>query len=253
MARDLLRGKAALVTGASSGIGRGIAEALAEAGADVAVAGRDAVRCREAAAAVEAKGRRGVAVTGDLRSVAETRALVDRAAGLLGRLDILVNCAGVFETRPIEEADEAFWDRVLETNLKGAYFAVQAAFPHFRRAGGGKVINVGSVAGEVGFPGATVYCASKAGLMGLTRAMALELAPEGINVNCVSPHNIVTPMNQHFFERNPEYREAQLRDSPAGRLGRVSDVTPAVVYLASEEADYVHGQTLFLDGGWLTK
>lgn len=248
-----LDGLVAIVTGGGSGIGLGIVEGLAREGADVAVVGRRRKPLQHAQASIAALGRRSLAMEADLLDVRQIEEIPTRVADVLGGVDILVNCAGIFRQESIGNSDPKFFDVVLNTNLRAPYLLTRACVPYFRSRSRGKVVNIGSIAGEVGFPLSSVYCASKAGLAGLTRAMALELAPEAINVNCVSPHNVVTSMNKQLLEDNPTYREAQLDRSPLGRLGKVEDVVPAVLYLASRDSDYVNGITIFVDGGWLTQ
>ena len=243
--------RSALVTGASSGIGRAIALALASAGYAVALVARDTSRLAEVITEIEATGGRCESFEADLTDTSRLRPLADSAAAALGRLDVVVNAAGVFYRATLAEANNAAFDNCMAVNVRAPYFLTQACVPHLAATGKGKVVNIGSIAGEVGFPEASAYCASKAALVGMTKALAYELAPL-INVNCVSPHNIVTPMNEVALTRDAAYREAQLRDSPIGRLGSVNDVSPAVLYLASDAADYVTGITLFVDGGWLT-
>jgi 2-deoxy-D-gluconate 3-dehydrogenase len=245
-------GKVALVTGAGSGLGQAIAVALAQAGADVALSelpGRD-----EAAAqtvrAIEAAGRRAAAWPLDVTHLPTITEIVDRVHAHFGRIDVLVNNAGINVPRLALDVTEEDWDRVLDVNLKGAFFVAQAVA---RKAlvpqGGGKIINVASQNGVIGFHHRAAYCSSKAGLVNLTRVLALEWARYRINVNAIGPTFIETPLTRPMFE-DPAFREEVLSRIPLGRIGRPEDVAGAAVYLASPAADLVTGHTLLVDGGW---
>lgn len=245
-----LEGKIALVTGSSQGIGEGIAIRLAEEGADVVInyhshpEGAD-----ETVAKVEKTGRRGFAIQADLSQVNEVRRLIDESIAHFGRLDLLINNAGIEKNAPFLEVTESDYDRVLAVNLKGVFFATQFFVAHLRdgkRAG--KVINISSVHEEMAFPHFASYCASKGGLRMLTRTLALELAPLGITINNVAPGAIQTPINTALLGNQPKL-EALLHNIPLGRLGQPADVASAVVYLASRDGDYVTGSTLIVDGG----
>lgn len=243
-----LEGRKALVTGASRGIGQALAEALAGAGADVAVTARDAAALNDTAAAIEALGRRAVAVAQDVRDVAASRAAVDAAADRLGGLDILVNNAGYEQVSPSLDLDEAVWDRVVDTNLKGAFFVAQAAAK--RMTAGGSIINLASLTSYVGVPTAVPYGSSKAGILGMTHALAAEWAGRGIRVNAIAPGYFRTAMTDVFY-RDEAWATSMLGKIPLGRFGDLGDLAGAVIFLASGASAYVTGQSIPVDGGYL--
>jgi NAD(P)-dependent dehydrogenase (short-subunit alcohol dehydrogenase family) len=240
-----LDGKVALVTGASRGLGAGIADALKEAGATVVGTSREQGSAEQVAERLDS-----VPIAMDVSDVASVRAGVDHVASELGRLDILVNNAGLNIPQGIFDVDEASWDAVVDTNLKGTFFATQAAARHMAdRSEGGRIINVASQAGVVGIEERSAYGASKGGTVLLTKVLAIELAQHGINVNAVAPTFIATELTRGTFE-NPAWRERILSRIPLGRVGEVEDVAAATVYLASPAAAMVTGHTLLVDGGW---
>jgi glucose 1-dehydrogenase len=245
-----LSGKNALVTGSSRGIGRGIAERFAREGASVAINYVGSAQAAEQArAAVEAAGARAVILPANVGSAADVQRLVQAAAEALGPLDILVNNAGVEAHAPFWEVTEADYDRVLDVNLKGAFFAAQAMTRHLqatRRPG--RIINISSVHEELPFPNFAAYCASKGGLRMLTRNLAVELGPLGITVNNIAPGAIETPINTALLN-DPVKLASLQRQIPLGRLGQPEDVAGLAVFLASDEAAYVTGATFFVDGG----
>jgi NAD(P)-dependent dehydrogenase (short-subunit alcohol dehydrogenase family) len=245
-----LSGRVALVTGGSRGIGQAIAEALGRAGASVAITGRSR-------SALEAT-REKLAAIGDVLavehdvSVAEhcKRAVAETFAHF-GRIDILVNNAGIEEVRPSLEVDEALWDRIVDTNLKGAFFCAQAAAAQMSRdQRPGAIINLCSLTSEVGVPGAAPYGSSKSGLLGLTRALATEWAPLGIRVNAIAPGYFQTALTEVFY-KNEDWRKSMLTKIPQGRFGTMADLGGAAVFLASDAAAYVTGQCITIDGGYL--
>jgi NAD(P)-dependent dehydrogenase (short-subunit alcohol dehydrogenase family) len=246
-----LEGRKALVTGASRGIGRAVAEALAGAGADVAVTARDKATLSETVAAIEALGRRAIPLAQDVRDVAASRAAVDRAAEGLGGLDILVNNAGHEEVTPSLDVEEAVWDRVVDTNLKGAFFVAQAAARRMRADGhGGAIVNLASLTSYVGVPTAAPYGASKAGIVGMTHALSTEWASLGIRVNAIAPGYFRTAMTETFY-RDEAWQTAMLGKIPLGRFGALGDLAGAVIFLASDASAYVTGQCIPVDGGYL--
>ena len=244
-----LEGRKALVTGASRGIGEALAVGLARFGADVALAGRDMGRLDRCAEAVAAAGRRAVPVEIDVRSVPSVRAGIARAADRLGGLDILINNAGMEQVCPSLEVEEELWDRILATNLKGAFFAAQAA-ARLMRERGGTIVNVCSLTSAVGVPTAVPYGASKSGLLGMTRALAAEWAPLGIRVNGIGPGYFRTELTEAFYA-DAGWARAMLAKIPAARFGDLRDLVGATVFLCSDAARYITGQILYIDGGYL--
>jgi NAD(P)-dependent dehydrogenase (short-subunit alcohol dehydrogenase family) len=239
-----LPGQVALVTGASRGIGRGIALACAREGADVAVNGRDPAAVAEVVALVRAQGRRAMGVVQDVAEVAGVRSMVDHVAAELGRLDLLVNNAGLYQVRPILEIEEADWDRILATNLRGAFFCAQAAARLMVRQGFGTIVNVASDATwSGGMNPCAHYCASKAGMASFTRSFAKELAPQGIRVNAVAPGMIATDMGEDAAKVMANLK------IPLGRLGTPDDVADVVLFLASDSARYMTGTILNVTAG----
>jgi NAD(P)-dependent dehydrogenase (short-subunit alcohol dehydrogenase family) len=245
-----LAGRTALVTGAAGGLGGAISLGLARAGASLALHDRAAGPQLDAIVAdAQSVGAAGVhALAADLRDAAQVTAMVDEGARLMGGLDVLVNCAGVMPLVPALELTEQVWDETIETNLKGPFVAAQAAARIMAAAGGGRIVNVTSTRQEQAAPGSAAYCASKAGLWMLTRVLALELAPLGIRVNAVAPGTIETPLNSERLS-DPAVRAERVERIPAGRIGRPEDVVSAVLLLASDDADFITGASLMIDGG----
>lgn len=245
-----LTGKRALVTGANTGIGQAIAVALAEAGADVALAGRSAPD--DTLALIAAQGRKAVDLRADLSSTAPIKALVDKAVVALGGLDILVNNAGIIRRDDLLDFTEADWDAVIDTNLKSLFFLSQAAARVMAAQGHGKIINIASLLSFQGGIRVPSYAAAKSGVAGLTRAMANEIAPKGVQVNAIAPGYIAT--NNTAALQADETRNRQIMERiPAGRWGAPEDIAGAAVFLASPASDYVTGHILAVDGGWLAR
>lgn len=244
-----LDGRRALVTGASRGFGRHIALALVEAGAEVAVLARDSDALAEVVAEAADLGGTAHAVVADVCDTAGLPGVVDEIVGHLGGLDLLVNNAGTNVQQTALEVTEEAWDAVVGLNLKAAFFTAQAAGRWMVAHGGGRIVNISSQMAEVGFYKRSAYCASKGGLVQLSKVLALEWAPHGVRVNCVGPTFVDSPLARKMFE-DPEIAEQVLERIPIGRLGRMSEVAAAVVYLASEGADLVTGHHLVVDGGW---
>ena len=245
-----LTGRRALVTGANTGIGQAIAVALAEAGADVAVAGRS--EPTETLAMISAAGRTAVNIRADLSSIEPVGRVVDEAVESLGGLDILVNNAGIIRRDDLLEFSEADWDAVMDTNLKSLFFLSQAAARVMVPQGHGKIINIASLLTFQGGIRVPSYAAAKSGVGGVTKAMANELAPSGVQVNAIAPGYIAT--NNTAALQADETRNRQILERiPTGRWGRPEDIAGAALFLASSASDYVTGHVLAVDGGWLAR
>lgn len=244
-----LDGKIAVITGASRGLGKAMALALGEAGASLAMVSRDAVALEQAVAEVRARGAEAEGFPADVSQEDEVSALRERVIARFGKVHILINNAGINIRKPVTEFTLEEWRRVLDTNLTGAFLMVRAFLPHMRGHGYGRIINVTSTLSHVGLPLRTAYASSKAGLLGFTRALALELAPEGITVVGISPGPFATEINRPLLEDPAVSREFIAR-VPLGRWGRVEEVGRLAVYLCSEEAAYITGSDILIDGGW---
>ncbi len=245
-----LDGRKALVTGASRGIGQALAVGLAEAGADVAITARCAESLAVTQATIEGTGRRAVPIAMDVRDVEAVRDGVALAAAKLGGLDLVVANAGMEEVRPSLEVDEALWDRIVDTNLKGAFFTAQAAARIMADGKGGSIVTLCSLTSEKGVPTAVPYGSAKAGLVGMTRALAAEWAPRGIRVNGIGPGYFRTALTEVFY-RDEDWCARMQAKIPLGRFGRLEDLVGAAVFLSSPAAAYVTGQVLYVDGGIL--
>ncbi len=246
-----LSGKTALVTGASKGIGRGIAKRLAELGCDLAVHfNSDAHGAEEVADFVQEKGRKATVVQANVGKADQVRRMFDEVFGCHDRLDVLVNNAGMQVWAPLLELSEQDWDRVIDTNLKGCFLCTQIAARHMKDSGGGRIVNIGSGCNKVAFPNLVSYTASKGGMEQLTKVAAAELGPYGITVNCVAPGAILIERTER---EAGDYAGVWSRLTPMGRVGYPSDVAEAVAFLCTDAAEFVSGQTLMVDGGIFTR
>lgn len=243
-----LQGKVAVVTGAAQGIGRAIAEALARDGADVAVADLDAGRSQETVAAVEKLGRRALNVKVNVAEWDDAKAMADRVVKEWGKIDILVNNAGITRDGLLLRMKEEDWNLVLQVNLNGTFHCTKAVLQSMTKQRYGRIINIASIVGVMGNVGQANYAASKAAVIGFTRTVAREYASRAVTVNAVAPGFIDTAMTQGL---SPDVKEALQKQIPLGRLGQPEDIAAAVRFLASDEAAYLTGQVLHVNGGML--
>jgi glucose 1-dehydrogenase len=245
-----LDGKVVAVTGGDQGIGRAIVERLANDGADVALCYRsNKAGADEVTAIVQKIGRKAAAIQCDVAKISDGQRFISEAVSQLGRIDVLVNNAGIEKRASFWDVTEQDYDLVLDVNLKGPFFVTQAFVKHRMQAkAGGKVINVSSVHEELPFPHFTSYCASKGGIKMMTRNLSIELAPLGITINSIAPGAIETPINKTLMN-DPEKLKSLLENIPLNRLGTAEDVAGIAAFLASSDADYVTGATYFVDGG----
>jgi len=247
-ANGSLKEMSVVVTGASSGIGAAIALAMAEEGALLTLVARDEHRLGGVEQEIANLGTRVTSVAVDITTDKAPRTIVDSAIQAFGSLDVLVHNAGIFEPVPFEEATLESVDRQYAVNVRAPFAITQAALPHLRP--GSSVIVITSLAAKVGFPQSTAYCATKGAAELFVRSLAVELAPRGIRVNAVAPGNVRTSMNAERYAEEPDYVQALVDRTPAGRIGVPDEIAPAVLFLASDAARFVYGATLAVDGGW---
>ena len=245
-----LKGRVALVTGGNGGIGLGMARGLAEAGAAIAIAGRNTAKSEAAAAELAKIGVTAIVVSGDVADEAQCRKLVEDTMARLGRLDILVNNAGINIRKPAQELSTAEWKQVIDTNLTSAFVCSQAAYPAMQQAGGGKIINIGSMLSIFGAGFAPAYGASKGGIVQLTKALASGWAKDNIQVNAVLPGWIDTDLTRGAREQIKGLNAMVLMRTPAGRWGVPADLAGIAVFLASRASDFVTGTAIPVDGGY---
>jgi NAD(P)-dependent dehydrogenase (short-subunit alcohol dehydrogenase family) len=245
-----LDGRVAVITGGSKGLGRAIGEALAAAGARLCLVSRNAGEAQATAAEISARaGQPAIGLACDVSVSEQVDAMTRHALETFGQIDILVNSAGVNVRNPIHEFSDADWQTVLGTNLTGTFYCCRAVGRHMQERGYGRVINLGSILSFISIPHRVAYAASKAGVLGLTRTLALEWAMHGITVNAICPGPFATEMNLPLIQ-NPEVQQTFTSRIPVGRWGEVNEVGAAALYLASDEAAFVTGTTLTIDGGW---
>jgi len=245
-----LDGKVALVTGGSKGLGLTMATALAEAGADVALSGRTIATCNESAKAItSATGRRARGFAADVTSAPDIERLVKEVESSLGPIDILINNAGVNIRGTVDQLNEADWDSVVNTNLKGPFLVARAVGPGKVKRGWGRVVNLGSILGSVALPGRAPYASSKAGVINLTRVMALEWAGTGVTANAICPGPFATEMNLPLLNDPVKYQEF-VKKIPMGRWGELDEIAGAAVFLSSPGSSFITGSALYVDGGW---
>jgi NAD(P)-dependent dehydrogenase (short-subunit alcohol dehydrogenase family) len=245
-----LSGKVALVTGASRGLGRGFALALSSAGAFTVLLARNSDRLSAAVSEIEKSGGKADSVAVDINDLAKVKKEVDRIVQRHDKIDILVNNAGFEIPKSFLEVTESDFDAIVGTNLKALYFITQNVARHMITQGSGKVVNIGSLASHIGIAKATVYSASKGGVLQLTKALALELAPYNIQVNAIGPGYFHTDMTDPFIKDTAHRKWIEDR-IPAGRIGKEEDLAAAAVFLSSSGSDYITGQIFYVDGGWL--
>ena len=247
-----LTGKVAVVTGGSRGIGEGICLRLANQGADVAILDILEKEGNETVSRIKEMKAKAAFYKCDITNKEQVDSSIGTILKDFGKIDILVNNAGVFFIRMFDQTTEEEWDKTFDVNVKGSYFLTQKVLPYFLKQGKGKIIFTGSIFGPIGAPAASSYAASKMAVHGLIHSLAIELAPKKINVNAVAPGNVDTPMNYELYEKFGG-REAFRQQYPLGRIGLPEDIAAAVAFLASEEADWITGVVLPVDGGYLAK
>jgi len=253
-----LSSKVAIVTGAGRGIGRAIGLALSNEGASVVICDVDSVSAQRTADEIQKNGGQAIATKTDVVSTSDLKQMVNSAIKAFGRVDILVNCAGVHGIARFEDITEQEWDRVMDINVKGVFLCSQHVVRQMLAQGkGGKIVNIASISGKAAWPRIAHYTASKHAVIGLTRSMAIDLAPHGINVNAVCPGDVVTDMQKEILTEAAQFsgktvdevRQEFIKKIPLGRLEQPEDVAKLVVFLCSEDADYMTGQAINLDGG----
>ncbi len=247
-----LAGKVALITGGGTGIGRAIALAFAREGASVAVAGRRLEKLKEVAGEIEKQGGEALALECDVTRSRDAERVVRETAKKFGKLNVLVNNAVTLSVSTVDSISEEDWDRVMTVNVKGPFVMSRAALKEFRKAGGGAIVNIGSVLGLVAMKDRAAYCASKGGVTMLTKAMALDHAHENVRVNCICPSIVETELVKGLFdnsEQGKRLRQSRMGTIPLGRFGKPVDVAELAVFLASEESSWITGAAIPLDGG----
>lgn len=244
-----LKDRTAVVTGASKGLGKAIALALADAGASLALVSRNVNQLQTTEDEIKARGGKAEVFLGDVTDELQVRELEKQIGEELGRVSILVNNAGINIRKPVTDFTLEEWNRVMNTNLTGAFLMCRAFVPHMKELKHGRILNLTSIMAHVGLPERTAYCASKSGLLGMTHALALELAPNGITVNGISPGPFGTEMNQVIMQ-NPTLNQQFISKIPIGRWGKVEEIGQLAVFLCSDDAGFITGTDILIDGGW---
>ena len=246
-----LKNKVAIITGSRRGIGKAIALALAKAGANVVVSDINLDDCNKVVEEIKAINGNALAVKADVSNPEDVSQMINLTTEKFGKVDILVNNAGIYMQKSLTDVTEQDFDRTLDINLKGVFLCSKAVVPEMIKQGKGKIINITSIAGQVGFANSSAYCASKGAIINITRELALELAQYKINVNAIGPGVIETDMTKDLLE-DKATKETLLANIPLSRIGKPEDIANAALFLASDNSDYITGITLFVDGGWLT-
>jgi len=249
MIEKKLQGKVALITGASKGLGKAMALASGQAGARLALVSRNLEQLNEVAAAVRKLGADAEVFQADVTDEEQVRRLEESVIGKFGKVQILVNNAGINIRKPVTDFTLAEWNQVVNTNLTSVFLMCRSFVPHMKGQGYGRILNLTSIMSHVAIAGRTAYCASKTGLLGFTRALALELVSEKITVNGISPGPFATELNAPILN-NPELNQQFVSKIPAGRWGKVEEVGQLAVYLCSEDAAFITGTDILIDGGW---
>jgi gluconate 5-dehydrogenase/2-deoxy-D-gluconate 3-dehydrogenase len=246
----LLAGRVAIVTGAANGLGRAIADGLHRAGASLALVDIDADGLERASGELRGEGAEVEPIVADLADPDQVRAIPEAVVARFGRIDILVNNAGVRDVYSVEDLPLDRWQRTFDINLTAPFLLSQGAAPYMRRQGKGRIVNIASIAAELAFKDRSAYNASKAGVVALTKSLTLELAADGICCNAIAPGIIETSLNRHYFAQEP-LRSTIVANTPAGRWGQPPEIAGPVVFLCTDEASFVNGVTIPVDGGWL--
>ncbi len=249
---EKLKNKKAIVTGAGSGIGREIAKTFARQKAAVVIADINEEGGKKTVSQIKEEGGEAIFVKTDVSKAEDIDKMVDACLEEFGGVDILVNNAGIFKTSPLHEMEEETWQQIISVNLKGVFLGSKRVLREFVEKKSGKIVNITSIAGFRGFNEAGAYCASKGGIIALTKSMALDYAPRGININAVAPGVIETSMTNPLLE-DPEQAKTFNANTPYTRLGKPEDIAQAVLYLASKDSNFVNGEVLVVDGGWTAK